>query len=86
MPTLIANPDSGVCCIKSYVSKRKKRGYVLEGWYVYMIFHDLIFLQKVPTPKFRTHVSYISKRNLLYNRPQSITKATGSRRLAHRVL
>ena len=65
--------STGVCCVKSYVSKSKKHGYVLEGWYIYMIFHVVIFLQNLPTPKNRTHVSYVSKRNFLRNTPQYIT-------------
>ena len=36
----------GVCCITSYV---------LEGWYVYMIFQDVNSLQNVPTSLKRTY-------------------------------
>ena len=40
---------TGVCCITTYVSKRKKELTFRGGWYVYLDFHDVIFLQNVPT-------------------------------------
>ena len=52
-----------------------KLGYVLEGWYVYMIFHDVIFLQNVPTPKICTHVSYVSKRVTCQSRASEASEA-----------
>ena len=56
MPRSFASPSSynikgyaGVCCITTYVSKRKKELTFRGGWYVYLHFHDVIFLQNVRT-------------------------------------
>ena len=56
--------------------KRKKHGFEIGGWYVYLDFHGVISQQNVPTPEIRTHVSYVSKRNFLYNAPQYVCMKT----------
>ena len=61
---------SGVCCIKSYVSKRKKRGYEFGGWYVYLGNYTMKIQVNVPTLKFVPTYLTFTKRNFLYNAPQ----------------
>ena len=77
MPRSFASPSSynvkgyaGVCCITTYVSKRKKELTFRGGWYVLEENYIMKIQVKVPTPKIRTHVSYVSKRNFLPNTPQ----------------
>ena len=57
-------------CIKSYVSKRKKRGYEFRGLvrFAGKLHHENP--GKRTNPQIRTHVS---KRNFLYNAPQDIS-------------
>ena len=62
--------DPGVCCIKTYASKRKKELTFRGGWYVLEENYIMKIQVNVPTPKIRTHVSYVSKRNFLHNTPQ----------------
>ena len=60
---------TGVCCVKSYVSKRKKRGY--EFWGLVRFGGKLQPEKscKRTNPPKRTHISYVSKRNFLHNTP-----------------
>ena len=72
----IRKEESGVCCITSYVSKRKTCGY--EFWGLVRFggkLHHEKSCKRTNPPK-RTHVSYVSKRNFLYNTPLITIKAT----------
>ena len=61
---------TGVCCIKTYVSKRKKELTFQGGWYVLEENYIMKIQVNIPTPKICTHVSYVSKRNFLHNTPK----------------
>ena len=62
--------SSGVCCVKSYVSKRKKCWYEIWGLVRFggKLHHEKSCNHTNP-PK-HTHVSYVLKRNFLHNTPQ----------------
>ena len=64
--------QTGVSCVKNYVSKRKKRGYKFWGLVRFggKLHHEKSC--KLTNPPKRTQVSYVSKRSFLHNRPLSI--------------